>query len=457
MRSPRFRAKTLIFVVAIILVALPVASASAIVESSQITTPAGLTFPLDDSTLAEGGPTITVAGTASAAIANVDIRCYFEAGTASNEYKTLASDVAVSGEKFSVGIERSGFERSPLCVLRAVPHGTSPAGSDESFAGPTVAPTSFERSSSEYQVDSNTLAGNFLINSATGCALESNLYAAPLEPSNELFYCDADLEGNPEGARSAVQIDGANAYGPASAHGLERDLELKGAITPFPGAPKLEVSKEFNEADGLIEIHEIDPLVRCNTNTSPPTTSSCTEFISTGVTLERTWRETENNHVAWMTDTWRSTDGAAHTVNARYFTEMDASGTGEGVYEFPGSSVFATTAKGQAIALPSGDGAFLYKTKASTPEGGDDENPQGAIVYDSAPTEPLAVTIGSNEKPFNVLEMPYQHTIPTGSSYTIRMAYVQAFSLPEVRSLTAAALASYRRRLRSPRRSTGPR
>jgi hypothetical protein len=443
MRSPRFRAKTLILVVALVLFALPVASASATVETSQITTPAGLTFPLDDLTLSEGGPTITVAGNVTG-ISNVDVRCYFGSGTSSNEYKTLATDVAVSGEKFTTPIKRSAFEHSPLCVLRAVPHGTSPAGSDESFAGPTVAPTLFEESPpDEYSVDSNTLTANFLIDSATGCALGSNLYAAPLEPSIQLFYCDGDLHGDPEGPRSDIQIDGANAYGPASARELEETLKSKGAITPFTGAPKLGVTKEFHESNGIIEIHEVDPLVRCNTNTAPPTTASCTEFIGTGVTLERTWQETENNHIAWMTDTWRSTDGSAHTVNARYFTEMNASGKGEGVYEFPGSTGFATTVKGQSIALPAGDGAILYKTKASTPEGGDDENPQGAIVYDSAPTEPLAVTVGSKEEEYNVFEMPYQHTIAAGSSYTIRMAYIQAFGLPEVHSLAAAALASY--------------
>jgi hypothetical protein len=442
MRSSRSRAKMLIFLVAIALIALPVASASAIVETSQITAPAGPIYPLDDSTLAEGGARITVAGTASG-IANVDIRCYFGSGTKSTEYKTLATDVPVSSEKFTTEVERSALEESPLCVLRAVPHGTLPAGSDEAFAGQTVAPTFFEKQSSEYRVNSNTLAANFLINSATSCALESNLYAAPLEPSIEMFYCDAELAGNLEGPRSDIQIDGVNAYGPASAHSLELDLETKGAVTPFHGAPKLEVSKNFDEADGLIEIHEVDPLVRCNTNTFPPTTASCTEFVSTGVTLERTWQTTENDHIAWMTDTWRSTDGAAHTVNARYFTEMNQSNKGEGVYEFPGTSSFATTVKGQSIALPSGEGAILYKTKASTPEGGDDENPQGAIVYDSAPTEPLAVTVGSKEESDNVFEMPYQHTVPAGSSYTLRMAYIQAFGLPEVRSLAAAALDSY--------------
>ena len=126
MRSPRVKMQLLIFAAALITVALPVASASAIVETSQITSPAGLTFPLDDSTLAEGGPTITVAGTASPAIANVDVRCYSGSGTSSNEYKTLAADVAVSGEEFTTTIKRSAFEHSPLCVLRAVPHGTSP-------------------------------------------------------------------------------------------------------------------------------------------------------------------------------------------------------------------------------------------------------------------------------------------------------------------------------------------
>jgi len=88
------------------------------------------------------------------------------------------------------------------------------------------------------------------------------------------------------------------------------------------------VTKEFNEATRQITIHEEDPVVKCSPGTEYPPefkTGGCTSFVSTGVTLVRTWQTSNEDHVAWPTDTWRSTDGAAHAVNVRYYTELNGS------------------------------------------------------------------------------------------------------------------------------------
>ena len=44
---------------------------------------------------------------------------------------------------------------------------------------------------------------------------------------------------------------------------------------------------------------------------------------------------------------------------------------------------------------------------------------------------------------YNGFEMPYQATIPAGGSYTLNMAFVQAYKLSEVESLSSEALAKF--------------
>jgi hypothetical protein len=67
------------------------------------------------------------------------------------------------------------------------------------------------------------------------------------------------------------------------------------------------------------------------------------------------------------------------------------------------------------------------------------------MLYDAAPTAPLLMAIGSGEgKPWNAFELPYQRTVPAGgATSTLRMTFVQSFSLNEARALAASALAGY--------------
>ena len=438
-------AGTLIASLCVIALALPVSSASALSETTAITDPAGpISYPLYDET-APGAP-ITIEGSSSGIAAKaVDIRCYgppqFDTPN-----ELLAADVPVkAGGAFSVQVEPKALQYLPLCALRAVPTGTTPPLSETAFSGPDIAPTTWEADQSGYYVDTSTLTSNLWFQSATGCALEETfLYPAPGQASPELFSCDAALLGT-NGWRSDIQIDGQNAYGPGSAMALEETLGRT-----IPGAPQITVEKRFSEADGELEIHESDPLVRCSANTFPPTLASCTSFIPVGVTLQRTWSTQDEEHVVLMSDTWRSTDGAPHGLSARYYTALQYAARGEGVVDFPGSAGFASTAAGESVTLPAGPGVILYKASAGDSEAGNGHDAQGAVAYQSQPSEPLAIDAGGSESVYTAAEVPYTHTIPPTGSYNLRMAYVQYFGLPEVRAAAAAALAGF------PAASTGP-
>jgi hypothetical protein len=451
--SSRVRVAMLLSASALALMCLPAAQAAATeVEASQITSPADPSFTLDNQTLSGGGASITIAGTTTGG-GEVDIRCYY-----SVTYTTVTSKVPVVSQAFSVSVEPKSIPKRP-CVLRAVPTGfASPLPTPDPFQGPRIAGSKLEVTTNEstklvddYALISNTLAADLEYFSAGQCGLQSLLYApTSFAQSSFLFYCNAAFYAE-DGAETAadLQVDGANAFAPAAARYLEGTLNEEkikkgGSAGPYAGAAPLSMTQTFDEKTGMATVHETDPIVKCAPATTyPPTAATCSNFVSAGVQLERSWQATDENHIALMTDTWRSTDGAPHGLSARYYQEFVNAKAPGGAYEFPGTSTFVPALKGQQQALPAGTGPVFYKTLSTAPEVGDGETPQGAIVYDSAPTEPLTFYHGTNETNYNWFEMPYQHTIPAGGSYTLRMGFVQGYGLPEVRSLAEGVQAGY--------------
>jgi len=206
------------------------------------------------------------------------------------------------------------------------------------------------------------------------------------------------------------------------------------------------VSESFDSTSGLVTIRELDPIVRCAPEaTFPPTRSSCKEFVSAGVQLERTWQTSSGDRVASMTDSWSSTDGAAHTLDALYEQWFAADSEAGGAFELPGTGGFAPTTKGELVAVPAGAGAIYYKQDAATPDAGDGEHAQGAIVYGTSPSEPLEFHEGTaaGKKTGTQFNMPYRAGVPASGAYALRMGFVQAYALPEVQALSEALESSF--------------
>jgi hypothetical protein len=444
----------------LVLLGGPPAAASAEVEASRITAPADPAYTLFDRAPLPHQPDLTVSGT-TVGSGSISLRCYY--GKGANEYLRVAEKVTPTGNSFSLSVETGSLYGGPSyegpCVLRAVPYEdpkAQPPGSPEEeaadpFQGPHIANSRFEVFAEEgiaedYELESNSLSSQFEIESVGDCGLfRSNLFApSSLAKSTRLFECDAALyeEDEPpfgKATRSELQVDGTDAYGPATAAYLERRLGVN-----IPAAPQISVTQAFDATTGLDTIHEVDPIVRCTPGVSfPPTATSCTSFVSTGVQLERVWQTSAEGRAASMTDSWSSTDGQAHTLDALYHQELVDAGKSGGSYELPGSAAFAAATRGELAPLPSGPGAIYYKVDAETPAGGDGEHPQGAIVYDPAPSGPLSVFEGGGEGSYEGFEMPYQGTIPATGSYTLRMAFIQAYALAEVQPLVAATILSY--------------
>jgi Glucodextranase, domain B len=429
--SVRLRGAILTGALAIASLLLP-GSAQALTPESQITTPSSFSFPVG-----EESSMLTIAGTAK--FPEAEIRCYSSA----EEFHILKSKVPVVSEKFSTEVLVGALGQAP-CQLRAVPEGETgpfPPGEVEPFEGPFVSASFYtHKEATNFFVSSGAFPESFRAEDVGQYGLESDVYSAPRHESLSFFYGVGGLQFEaPSATRASLQVDGANSYAPLAVQLLENEGYIE---TATPGVPSVTEHVKF-EASHAVRIQEEDPIVKCEPeNANPPTKTSCTSLVSTGVTLDREWLTTNEDRVAQMTDTWRSTDGAAHSVNARYYTEMNNS-IESGSYEFPGEGSFKPTKTGEAKSLPSGPNMILYKWKSSTPDGGDGEYPQGAIVYDSSPSEAIAVTKGSESPGFNVMEMPYQRTLPAGGSSVLRMAFVQGFNLPEIRSLAEPVLAGY--------------
>ncbi len=428
----------------VIALVLPISSASALVPYSEITTPSGTTYPFIDTTVESGG-TITIAGNTD--LTEVEIRCYY--GPGKSEYLGVTGPISVSGGTFSTTVPVNNLPKE-RCVLRAVPKEYEEAGEPSNFAGPTVVASTFTLlHNTEFFAASSTLAGTIELAPAGEYSLESTLYSATTHNLRTALWGEADLGAfaENEAKASRIVVDGQNAYTPTGPKEIETKLGEEAKTTvEVKGGLKTTVTKSFNETTHQITVHEEDPLVKCaGSNEFPPTYAGkgCESVVGIGVTLDRTWETSEEDHVAQLVESWHSTDGAAHTVSARYLEELKNAEKETAAFEFPGASSFTVTHTGEAKTVPVGPGAFYYKTSTTTPEEGDDVNPILAIVYDTAPSEAIQVQKGSSEPHESQLNMPYQLTIPAGGSRTLRSTYVQGFGVTEVQKRAATAIAGY--------------
>jgi len=447
MRLSRLKSAVTLGALTMIVLALSTASASAIVLQSEITTPSGTTYPFVDSTIESGG-TITISGNTN--MTEVEIRCYF--GPGKEEYREVSGfkePVKVSGGAFSTTVPAPRLVRE-RCVLRAVPVEYEEAGEPSEFKGPTIVASSFELNhTTGFFAASSTLAGTFELASAGEYSLESSLYSAAAHNLSIAFWGEADLGSFAEnkGTGSRIVVDGQNAYPPTGPAEIEFKLssEAKKAVE-VKGGLNTTVTKSFNESTHQITVHEEDPLVKCaGSNEFPPTYAGkgCESVVGIGVTLDRTWETSAEDHVAMLVESWHSTDGAAHTVSALALNELLSAEKESGAFEFPGASSFSITHSGETKTVPAGPGAIYYKSSAATPEEGDDINPFMAIVYDTPPSEAIQIQRGSSEPKGNQFNFPYQVKIPAGGSRTLRTAYAQGFGLAEVQKRAAEAQAAF--------------
>jgi hypothetical protein len=438
----RFAAAT-IFVVALTVggfVDTPAARAA--ISASQITTPSNPSFFVADQD--GSSQTFAISGTTTGgnpASDRVDVRCYF-AGTS---VKVKGNVPLNSNGSFSVPAADLNRVIELTCQLKAVPAGTTPVDLTP-FSGPVVGVGDRETSKIsggandgkpyDYSLDAQQLTAAFDYTSLGSCGVHNGfLYDATYANTTVTFACNAGLLGADSPAtptRSELQIDGVNAYAPAQAF----FINSSGA-----GLPSLTDTYTVDKVTGNVVIHETDPLVKCSSATYPPTAGSCATYVATGVSDDRTITQDHDGHITWVTDTLKSTDGKAHSVDLLWDNNQQffgASGNSSQLeYEFPGESSFSTHATGSTVSLPASSGTILLRMHGAAD--GAAGTGQGAIVYDRPATAAKFTGVTTFGSKFTLHQAG---NVPAGGSTRFRFAYVQDYqaALVATRAKTASTL-----------------
>ena len=430
-------------------------AAHAAIAGSRITTPADPSFFIADENA--GTQTFAIAGTTTGgnpATNLVDVNCYSD-----GSFVTVAKNVSLKPDgSFSLPKANLNNPLDLTCRLRAVPAGTSPSNLTP-FSGPVIGVGERDLSkvsggqnngkTYDYYLDAQQQAAAFDYTSLGGCGLEDGyLYDATYTLTTTTFFCNAGLPG-PAGSsaptRSDVQVDGANAYPPYQAFFVNANAG---------GFPALTETYTIDQAAGNVVIHESDPLVKCTDPTYPPNTAGCATFVATGVTDNRAITQDHNGHVSWITDSFTSTDGKAHSIDLLWDNNQQFWGhsgnSAQVEYEFPGQSAFSTHAAGNSVALPSTPGTIFVRMHGA-PDGNTSTG-QGAIVYDRPATAATFTFVQSFDSEFSLHQTG---TVPAGGSTRFRFAYVQDYQSVNVASMAQEASSAFLEQIAVSRSGSG--
>jgi hypothetical protein len=440
------------------LVAVPLFAASpatAMTSSNvHVVSPTGTYFTFDEVT---GPETINVSGTSNGAPGEkIDINCY-----AGNKRSSLAQEITL-GAGGSFSFSGSFFTiTKQTCVLRAVPHKDTallPPGSPTPFTGPTLAIGRRQDAAVEsglnkgtlllYYIYAPQLGGAFDYRSLGDCSILDSYTFDPttfapsrLDACNATFWWQNGASGLPgiaEPKRSELQVDGVNAYLPGNADELFKGAENN------PGYPSLKYRYEIEPATGNLLLEESDQLVKCAPQPTvyPPTPSSCSSFVPTGVEAYMGITQGQGGRAAAVTQWFYSTDGAPHQLDLLEQNQFEHVNE-DGELEFPwtgeGLTSYATAGQ-QLPAAPSSPGSFFVKGSESALDGSE-QSPQGAVTFSNPPEGETIV--GSTLNEVSWVNLHYQRTVPATGAIALGFTYSTAFARAEVERLAAAAQAAY--------------
>jgi hypothetical protein len=408
-----------------------VPSAGAAFTSSQVSAPANPSFGMYDEEVA---PTFAATGsvTGGAGIGEeLDLRCYY--GSVS---EILVPNVVVELDgSFSAPVTPVN---STTCRLRAVPAGTEPtelAG----FTGPILAvgesrviltegspSVPFDFYANGQQL---TAADDYV--SISDCGLADSYLRDEEFEEHSTFFCNdfyEDFNNSGQPLESGFRVDGANAYFSTAAFGINAEAN---------GFPQLAYDFAQDPSNGNLTIHDREPAVVCPDPTYPPNAASCEEFLASGVRDERTIEQTHDGHLVLITDSFHSTDGKAHQVEALPENEQDFNRHGEEIeYKFPGEPGYVPRVEGETVSFPdSATGAVYIKVTGAAD--GDTETGRGAIVF-FQPSSPAYFNDFRERR--NSFFFANTATVPPTGTATIKYAYAQAFTQAEVEALVADAV-----------------
>jgi hypothetical protein len=154
--------------------------------------------------------------------------------------------------------------------------------------------------------------------------------------------------------------------------------------------------------------------------------ATCTGFTPAGVRLDRSITQNGNGRLASVIDSWTSTDGKAHRVNAVY----ENGSNGGAAFNFPWlSSVFTLYSTGYQVP-PSPTSPFTYYVKYASASDGDPRHDLGAAIVQLAPQ---AMAFKSPTS----LWVQEDRTVPASGALTMGLAYAWGSTAGEILSSAA--------------------
>ena len=403
--------------------------------------------------------TLTVSGTATAMSSSdtVDIDCFY--GAPSTIVKLAAGVPVRSGAFTTPPLTTFRAIAGHACRLRALP--ANGAAEGPAFTGPQVAVAEAKTlgilggpntgKPFNFYLNGVTLTG-FAAWTAAGTPSPNSLNANACGGANMAAIDSSFTVGNPAldcvgallsddlgagGGRSEVQIDGRNAYDAPSAQGL---FSAGGSSNPTPPSqnnanfPSMSTSANWDPATGLISSSANEAWVACNgPDVETPTFTTCPSFTPLAVQLQRDLSTSDGGRVVTMTDTWSSTDHAAHTLDLRYDDNIGVvtNSVSRG-YQFPGESGFSAHVAGDQVPGPSAaPGSIFVRTNAGAADGDASEG-IGSITFSRAPSG-FGFVSGKEFEEHHVLQVPADGTA------TLSYIYSTDYSLAPVTALALVA------------------
>jgi hypothetical protein len=187
--------------------------------------------------------------------------------------------------------------------------------------------------------------------------------------------------------------------------------------------------------NGDLTVTESAPLVRCNTDTYPPDSTTCTSSTKTGVTFMRTADFFRGAHQIRYRDSFRSTDGVKHTVRATYESMIGPPTAGTQGYRFPGhGSAFTVPTVDQVVTGLGTKAATLMVRSDIHAVSNDPQAETLGLTWSRAPSR-----VQFSHFDANTFVMPYTVSVPAGRSGYLGFAVSQAITTSGTTSVAALA------------------
>jgi hypothetical protein len=431
---------------------LAAASAQATVTQATVNSPADGTHLLQNLTT-DPNETFSVSGTTNGTTGDeVDVRCYNGGTPIAAVFGPIP--VAADGSFSSTGVLQANFQ-SQSCELVAVPTDTTPALGNN-YSGPRVTFSEYETETvggggpnasdvEDLHFTDQQQTGATGVYSSGDCGPFQSLYdgTAAMSGGPALLSCAGTLYSEPaqyfanpgtvDSTRSEIEVDGQNAYGTYAAS------RLYPTNAGFPA--QTDTLDSFDAATGAAQTTESENIVKCGPDdVYNPSSSQCSSFAPTGVKLTRVIDYSGDGRIATVTDTWSSTDGAAHNLDLQYETDLGATTAG---WELPGESSFTQHTTGQTAAAPTSASGTIYTVYDSSTSPSL-TNPVAAMTFASPYSSIHFDNTLWSAAPAEVSGLiDFQRTIPASGSTAISWTYATASSLSEAQSDAATAQTAY--------------